>query len=137
MKALKQKNGRALLRLGRRCLDAKRTLSSADYERWKRKQPLLRHEARPDEIVVDLDVRLIHLASMPVLQEFAHRLPNTGVATLRELPKLGEVWLRCLFTVGLVGPSTTRAQIDALRGLQQGKPVAPRHKPKPGEAAPC
>ena len=136
MKAHTSQNGRELLRLGQRCREARRNLPSAEYEQWKRQQPLLRHEARPDEVVVDLDVRLAHLASMPVLREFEHRLPNTGVATLRELPKLGEAWLRCLFEAGLIGPSTTRAQIDALRALQQGKPVAPRHKPKPDAAAP-
>jgi hypothetical protein len=32
--------------------------------------------------------------------------------------------------VDLIGPHTTRAQIDVLRGLQTGKPVAPRHRPK-------
>lgn len=128
MKAPKLKRGRDLLRLGQRCRDARRDMSPPDYVAWKRQQPLLRHESHPDEIVVDLDIRLIHLADMPVLQEFEHKLPDTGIGTLRELSKLGEVWLRVLFTANLIGPATTRAQVDALRGLQQGRPVASRHR---------
>ena len=92
MKAHKPKFGRELLALGWQCRRARRDMSPADYVAWKRQQPLLRHESRPDEIVVDLDIRLIHLADMPVLQEFEDKLPDTGIATLRELSKLGEVW---------------------------------------------
>lgn len=128
MKSPKIKLGRDLLRLGRKCANAKREMSPAEYAEWKRQQPLLRHEARPDEVVRDLDVRLIHLASMSVLQEFEDKLPDTGIATLRELPKLGEVWLRVLFKVDLIGRPTTRQQLDALRGLMTGRPVAPRHR---------
>lgn len=131
MKAPELKSGRELLSPGKQCQRAKRDMSPEAYEEWKRQQPLLRHEARPDEVVVDLDTRLIHLADMPVLREFEHKLPDTGIGTLRELSKLGEVWLRVLFEADLIGPSTTRGQVDALRGLQQGKPVAPRHKMRP------
>ena len=137
MKAPKQKIGRKLLRFGRRCLRAKQTLSAADYELWKRQQPQLRHEAHPDRVVTDLDRRYIKLASVPVLWKFQRQLPNTGISTLRELSKLGEEKLQYLFAEGLIGPETTRAQIDTLRTAQhpQGKSVAPRHKPKPDEAA--
>jgi hypothetical protein len=134
MKAPKRKSGRELLSLGRECLRAKRELPPADYRQWKRKHPLLRHESRPDQVVRDLDVRLAHLAAMPVLWEFKHRLPDTGIATLRELPKLGEIWLRALFEASLIGPWTTRKQIDVLRALQQRKPVAPRHRSKQNNA---
>jgi hypothetical protein len=132
MKAPKQKSGRALLRFGRECLRAKQNLSPADYAAWKRQQPQLRHEAHPDRVVTDLDRRYIKLALLPVLWKFQRQLPNTGISTLRELAKLGEEKLRYLFTVGLIGPGTTRAEVDTLRTAQYqpGKAVASRHKSK-------
>ena len=128
MKALKPKDVGALRRLGQQYLAAKRNMSRAEFAQWKRQQAAFRHEARPDKITVDIAARLAHLAAMPGLKKFEHKLPSTGVSTLRELPKLGEFWLEKLFEVDLIGPQTTRAQIDVLRGLQTGKPVAPRHR---------
>jgi hypothetical protein len=131
MKTLKEKNGSVLLHFGKKCWDAQRTLSAADYEKWKRSQRQLWHEAHPGQLVVDLDTRYIRLAKMAILWEFEHCLPNTGIGTMRELSKLGEVKLRYLFENGLVNPRTTRLQIDGFKSMQYpgGRSVAPRHRP--------
>jgi hypothetical protein len=127
MKALKRKSAHELL-LGRQYRDAKQKMSPAEFEQWRSQQPLLRHEARPDRVIVDLDKRLARLDAMPVTQKYKGKLPCTGVSTARELSKLGAFWLEKLLEVGLIHPGTTRVQIDVLRGLQTGKPVAPRHR---------
>jgi hypothetical protein len=134
MKALKRKSAHELLLIGRQYRDAKQKMSPAEFEQWRSQRPELQHEARPDQVVTDLDKRLAHLEAMAVSRKFKHKLPCTGVAALRELSKIGEFWLEKLFEVDLIGPWTTRAQVDVLRGLQTNKPVAPRHKPKPGGA---
>jgi hypothetical protein len=132
MKALKRKSARELLLIGRQVRDAERTTPQPALEQWRTQRPELRHEAHPDKTVVDLDKRLVRLAAMfdasPGLRRFKHKLPCTGVAALRELSKLGAFWLEKLLEVDLIGPQTTRAQIDVLRGLQTGRPVAPRHR---------
>ena len=129
MKALKRKSAHELLLIGRQVRDAKQKMSPPEFEQWRTQRPELRHEARPDQTVTDLDKRLAHLDAMPVAQKYRDKLPCTGVATLRELPKLGEFWLEKLLEVDLINVQTTRAQIDVLRGLQTGRPVAPRHRP--------
>jgi hypothetical protein len=130
MKALKRKRAPELLLIGGQYRAAKRKLSPADFAQWRKERPELRHEAKPDKVITDLDKRLARLAAMPVAQKYKDQLPCTGVAALRELSKLGAFWLEKSLEVGLIHPGTTRAQIDVLRGLQTGKPVAPRHKPK-------
>jgi hypothetical protein len=69
----------------------------------------------------------MRLASMPVILDNLDRLPRTGWGTLRELSKLSEDALRCLFARGAIGPGTTREAIDRLRSAQKSKNVAPRH----------
>jgi hypothetical protein len=132
MKALKRKSARELLLIGRQYRNAKEKMSPTEFAEWRSQRPELRHEARVDETVVDLDKRLARLDAMfdatPGLRKYRDRLPCTGVSAARELSKLGEFWLEKLLEVGLINPQTTRAQIDALRGLQTGKPVAPRHR---------
>ena len=132
MKHPKEKDGPALLRFGKRCWGAKQTLSAADYKRWKTLQPQLRHEAHPERVVTELDRRYIRLAKMQVLWRNEHKLPNTGIAALRELSKLSEEKLAYLFAANLIGPSSTRSQIDSLRTAQhpRGRAVAPRHRPR-------
>ena len=135
MKALKRKTAHELLLVGRQVRDAKQKMSPAEFEQWRSQRPELRHEARVDRIITDLDKRLARLDAMfdatPGLRRFKHKLPCTGVATLRELSKLGAFWLEKLLEVDLIGPGTTRAQVDVLRGLQTGKSVAPRHRKAP------
>jgi hypothetical protein len=130
MKTLKRKRAPELLSIGRQYRAAKRKLSPDEFEQWRSQRPELRHEARPDQVITDLDKRLARLAAMPVAQKYKDQLPCTGVAALRELSKLGEFWLEKLLEVDLIHPGTTRAQIDVLRGLQTDRPVAPRHKRK-------
>jgi hypothetical protein len=104
-------------------------LSPAEYEAFKYNEPELRHEAeaRSGEVTKDKAERLIRLALMPVLWNDIDRLPQTGWGTLRELSKLNEDALRCLFPHGSIGPYSTRENIDALRSAQKSKNVAPRH----------
>jgi len=136
MKALKRKNAHDLLLIGQQYRDAKRKLSPEQFAQWRKERPELRHEARPDRVITDLDKRLAALAAMPVAQKYKHKLPCTGVSTLRELPKFGNAALEALFEVDVFGPGTTRRQVDVVYGLITGKPVAPRHRPKPGKATP-
>ena len=96
LKALKRKSAHDLLLIGRQYKAAKRSMSPAEFEQWRSERHELRHEAHPDQVVTDLDKRLAHLAAIPWLKEFEHKLPNAGVSTLRELTKLGEFWLRRL-----------------------------------------
>ena len=132
MKALKRKLAHELLLARQQYRAAKRSMSPAEFKQWRSQRPELRHEAKPDQTVTDLDGRLAHLAAMvemtPGLKNYQDQLPCTGVSTARELSKIGEFWLEKLLEVGLITRSTTRAQVDVLRGLQTGKPVAPRHK---------
>jgi hypothetical protein len=142
VKTPKRKSAHDLLLIGRQYRDAKRKLSPEQFAQWRKERPELRHEARPDRVIVDLDRRLAALAAMPVAQKYKHKMPCTGVSTLRELSKFGNAALEALFEVDLFGPNTTRLQADVLYGLITGKPVAPRHKRKPksksksGEGAP-
>ena len=127
MKALKRKSAHELLLIGQQVLAAEQ-MPPADREQWIRQQAAFRHESHPDKTTVDLAGRVARVVKLPVCEEFKHRLPSTGVATWRQLSPIGEYWLRKLFEVGLINPTTTRAQLDVLRGLQRGKPLAPRHR---------
>jgi hypothetical protein len=127
MKRIVERNPVKLLELGARLAKAKRELSPAECEAFKYREPELRHEARPEEVNEDKAERLVRLAAMPAIRDNIDKLPRTGWATLRELPKLGEATLRCLFARGAIGPHTTRENIDALRSAQASRNVAPRH----------
>ena len=131
MKAPRRKSAHDLLPIGRQIRAAKQKMTPAEFAQWRKQRSELRHEAKPDRVVIDLDKRLARLSAMfEGSQRFKHKLPCTGIATLRELSKLGAFWLEKSLEVDLIGPPTTRAQVDVLRGLQTGKPVAPRHKRK-------
>jgi hypothetical protein len=129
MKALKRKSNRELHTLGRQVVAAEQ-MPPADREQWIRQQAAFRHESHPDKTTVDLAGRVARVVKLPVCEEFKNRLPSTGVASWRQLSPLGEFWLRKLIEADLINPGTTRAQLDVLRGLQRGKPLAPRHKRK-------
>jgi hypothetical protein len=121
MKRSKEKDPKVLIALGARLAEAKRTLSAADYEAFKYNEPELRHEAYPEEVTVDKAERLRRLASMPVIHDNLDKLPRTGWAALRELSKLNEMALRCLFARGAIGPHSTREDIDRLRRRRRPK----------------
>jgi hypothetical protein len=122
-----EKNPKILIALGVRLAEAKRTLSPDGYDAFNRREPELWHEAKPGQLVADKDQRLIRLASMQVLRDNIDRMPWTGLSTLRELPKLGEPALRCLFARGAINRSSTREDIDWLRSVQKLSNVAARH----------
>ena len=75
MKRAKTKDPKILIALGQRLLEAKRTLSAADFEAFKYREPELRHEAYPAEMTVDKAERLRRLASMPVIHEASPSAP--------------------------------------------------------------
>jgi hypothetical protein len=127
MKRAKTKDPRVLVALGVRLLEAKRTLSTADFEALKLSEVELQHEAYPGTPTTDKAERLMRLASMPVILDNIDKLPRTGWSALRELSKLGEPALRSLFARGAIGPHGDREAIDALRTAQTSKNVAPRH----------
>jgi hypothetical protein len=131
VKSLKHKRASDLLLIGRQYRDAKRKMSPDEFAQWRSQRPELRHESKPDQVVIDLDKRLARLAAMPVAQKYKHKLPCTGVSTLRELSKFGNAALEALFEVDVFGPGTTRLQVDVVYGLIAGRPVAPRHRSKP------
>jgi hypothetical protein len=89
MRKAAEKNPKALIALGARLAEAKRTLSPDAYDAFRRREPELWHETKPGKLVDDKDRRLIRIASMPVLRDHVDKLPATGWSTLRELPKLG------------------------------------------------
>jgi hypothetical protein len=132
VKRPKEKDPRKLLALGARLAEAKWTLSPVDYEAFKHREPELRHETKPGLLTDDKAERSIRLAAMPVIQDNADKLPRTGWGTLRELSKLGEATLRCLFERGAIGPHSTRENIDAPRVTEIGD-----HDPLPAAAAPA
>jgi hypothetical protein len=133
MKRATEKDPRKLVALGTRLAEAKWTLSPADYEAFKYREPELRHEAKPWKVTEDKAERLIRLAAMPAIRDNIDKLPRTAWAALRELSKLTEPALRCLFARGAIGPHSTRENIDALRSAQASRNVAPRH---PGDWGP-
>jgi hypothetical protein len=135
MKRPKEKDPKVLIALGERLIKAKRELSAADYEAFKYNEPELRHEARPEEVTVDKAEQLARLASMPAVRDNIDKLPRTGWAALRELSKLNETALRCLFARGAIGPHSTREDIDRLRTAQTSRNVAPRHPGADGSPA--
>jgi hypothetical protein len=129
MKTPKEQNGAKLLQFGKLCMEMKRDLSSQSYQQWKKGQSQLWHEAYPGRVLADMDSRYIRLARMQVLWDHIDKLPCTGIATLRELSKLGEDKLRHLFEIGLIDRQTTRQHIDGFRALElpKNKIVAARH----------
>jgi hypothetical protein len=134
-----EKDPCALMALGLRLKTAKETLPAAEYDAFRRAEPELYHEARPEDLVEDKDERLIKLASMQVCWDYIDRLPSTGWATLRELSKLSEPVLRELFRRGAITSRTTRENIDCFRSVQKiragGQGVADRHPVKKRELA--
>ena len=127
MKRTKTKDPKVLIALGERLIKAKRELSAVDFETFKSNEPELRHEAWPLEVIVDKAERLMRLAAMPAVRDNINKLPRTGWGTLRELSKLEEPALRCLFARGAIGPHSTREDIDRLRVAQTSRAVASRH----------
>jgi hypothetical protein len=100
---------------------AKRTLSPHGYDAFKRKEPELWHEAKPGQLLHDKANRLIRVASLQVLRDNINNPPETGWSTLRELPKLGEAALRCLFARRAINRSSTRGDTDRLRSAQTAR----------------
>jgi hypothetical protein len=128
MKRPREKDPRKLIELGARLAEAKRTLPAIEYDAFKRREPELRHEAKPGQLTRDKDGRLIRIASIPALRENIGSLPWVGWGGLRELSKLGESTLRCLLERGTINRRSTRADIDDLRSAQKRGHVAERHR---------
>jgi hypothetical protein len=127
VRRLTEKDSKNLIALGVRLAEAKRTLSPDAYDAFIRRERELRHEAKPGQLLHDKARRLIRIASMQVLRDNIDRMPWTGWSTLRELPKLGEPALRCLFARGAINRSSTREDMDWLRSVQKLSNVAARH----------
>jgi hypothetical protein len=129
-----EKDPRALMALGLRLKTAKETLPAAEYDAFRRAEPELYHEARPEDLVEDKDERLIRLAAMQVCWDYIDQLPATSWATLRELSKLSEPVLRELFRRRAINKHTTREQLDCFRSAEKicngGHGVADRHPVK-------
>jgi hypothetical protein len=128
MKRLTEKNPAKLIELGRRLAEAKSTLSPVDYLSFKRREPELRHEAKPGRLTHDKDQRLIRLWSMSIIRDNVGNLPWVGWGGLRELSKLGEAALRCAFERGTINRHSSRADIDDARSIQKKAHVAERHR---------
>lgn len=122
-----EKDPKILIALGDRLAKAKQELPPDGYDAFKRREPELQHETKPGRLVVDKDQRLRRLAAMPVIRDNIDKLPR-GWGVLRELAKLGEATLRCLFERGAIGPSTTREDLDRQRTGQKKANVAERHR---------
>jgi hypothetical protein len=128
MRRLTEKNPKNLIALGARLAEAKQTLPPDGYDAFKRREPELRHETKPWKVANDKAQRLIRIASIQALRDNVDKLPRTGWAALRELPKLSEPVLRCLLERGAINPSSTREDIDRFRSAQKRANVAERHK---------
>jgi hypothetical protein len=128
MKRARLKDPAKLIELGARLAEAKRTLTPADYDSFKRRDPELQHEAKPGQLTRDKAQRLIRIASMAALRDNVDSLPWVGWGGLRELSKLGEPTLRCLFERGTLNRHSNRADIDDLRSTQKRAHVAERHR---------
>jgi hypothetical protein len=127
VRRLTEKDPKNLIALGVRLAEAKRTLSPDAYDAFIHRERELRHEAKPGQLLHDKARRLIRIASMRVLRDNIDRMPWTGWSTLRELPKLGEPALRCLFARGAINRSSTREDMDWRRSVQKLSNVAARH----------
>jgi hypothetical protein len=128
VKRLVEKIPQKLLELGRRLVEAKRTLSADAFDSFMHRELELQHESRPGQLLRDKARRLAQVALLRVLWDFIAVLPCTGWSTLRELPKLGEATLRCLLERGAINRSTTREDVDRLRSAQKRGNVAARHR---------
>jgi hypothetical protein len=82
---------------------------------------VLWHEAKLGQLLHDKANRLIRVASLLVLRDNINKLPESGRSTSRELPKLGEAALRCLFARGAINRSSTREDVDRLRSAQTAR----------------
>jgi|HubBroStandDraft_6_1064221.scaffolds.fasta_scaffold819789_2 hypothetical protein len=100
MKRVVEKDPRKLLELGKRLAEAKRSLSPVAYTALVYAEPELRHEFHPEKPTADKEQRLRRLAAMRVLWDFINQLPRAGWSALRELSKLNEQTLRCMFERG-------------------------------------
>jgi hypothetical protein len=135
MKRRVEKDPRVLLPLALQWARVKAALPPLLYQLFKSKQPELRHEAKPWQVVDDKDERLIKLALMPSAWRFIDILPRTGWATLREISKIiggRDDSLRIHCERGLIKPVMTREDVDNVRTAQKildgGTEVRPRHR---------
>ena len=113
------------------------TLSSAEYQEWKGRQPFYWSEASPCITVKDKDGRLMNFFALWAANKHAHLLPRTGWATLREIRKLlprdtlkASDELEKLILSGKINPGTTRDDIDEIRNEQKKQLSLPRVKPR-------
>ncbi len=124
--------GSTVLDCGLLLLDAAANLTAEQFEKLTHRIPWLVSE-QTGQRTADKHSRLMTIARIAALHRFRSRLP-AGWAAMRQIPclarSLGEKALEKAFRDGLITAATTREQLDAMRSLARGKPIAARHPSK-------